>query len=54
MGTDDLLRLIEQHGLQGHLYAADTQILGSCPLRDIDLLPTSLSASGRYRIADDV
>jgi hypothetical protein len=42
--TADLLRLIERHDLQGHLYADDTQVLGSCPLRDIDVLQARLSA----------
>jgi hypothetical protein len=42
--TADLLRLIERHGLQSHLYADNNQVLGSCPLRDIDVLQARLSA----------
>lgn len=39
-----MLRLIERHDLQGRLYADDVQVLGSCPLHDIDVLQARLSA----------
>jgi len=41
--TADLVRLIEQHGLHGHLYADDTQVIGSCRPRDVDALQSRMS-----------
>ena len=42
--TADLVRLIEQHSLQVHVYAYDTQMCGSCQPRDINALQARLSA----------
>jgi len=36
--TADLVRLIEQHGLHGHLFADDTKVIGSCQPRDVNAL----------------
>jgi len=41
--TADLVRLIEQHGLHGHLYADDTQVIGSCQPRDVNALQSRIS-----------
>jgi len=43
--TADLVRLIEQHGLHGHLFADDTQVMGSCQPRDINALQSRMSIS---------
>ncbi len=37
MYTADLVELIQQHGLQPHLYANDTQIVGSCRPTQADI-----------------
>jgi len=36
MNTADLFALIQQHGLQPHLFADDTQIVGSCCPTSVD------------------
>jgi len=41
--TADLVRLIEQHGLHGHLFADDTQVIGSCQPRDVNALQSRIS-----------
>jgi len=41
--TADLVRLIDQHGLHGHLFADDTQVIGSCQPRDINALQSRMS-----------
>ena len=41
--TADLVRLIEEHGLQAHLYADDIQVIGTCPSRDVSTLQSRLS-----------
>ena len=41
--TADLVRLIEEHGLKAHLYADDTQVIGTCPSRDVSTLQSRLS-----------
>ena len=33
--TADLVRVIEEHSLHGHLFADDTQVIGSCSPRDV-------------------
>ena len=40
----DLIHLIEQLGLQAHMYADDTQVLGLCLPRDVIMLQSRLSA----------
>jgi Reverse transcriptase (RNA-dependent DNA polymerase) len=42
--TADLVRLVERHSLQVHLYADDTPVFGSCPPRDVDALHARLTA----------
>jgi len=37
------VRLIEQHGLHGHLFANDTQVIGSCQPRDVSALQSCMS-----------
>jgi hypothetical protein len=44
--TADLIGLIEQHGLQPHLYADDTQVFGSCPPSETARLHSQLVACG--------
>jgi len=41
--TADLVRLIEQHGLHGHLFGDDTQVIGSCQPRDVNALQSRMS-----------
>ena len=41
--TADLVRLIEEHGLKAHPYADDTQVIGTCPSRDVSTLQSRLS-----------
>jgi len=36
--TADLVRLIEQHGLHGQMFADDTMVIGSCQPRDVNAL----------------
>jgi len=43
--TADLVRLIEQHGLHGHLFADDTHVIGFCRTRDVSVLQSSISIS---------
>ena len=40
--TADPVRLIEEHGLQAHLYADDTQVIGTCPPRNVSTLQSRL------------
>jgi len=43
--TADLVGLIEQHGLHSHLFADDTQVIGSCRPRDVSALQSNMSIS---------
>jgi len=40
--TADMVRLIEQHGLYGHLFADDTQVIVSCQPRDVNALQSHM------------
>ena len=42
--TADLVRLVERHSLQVHLYADDTQVFGYCPPRDVNAMQAPLTA----------
>ena len=41
--TADLVRVIEDHGLRGHLFADDTLVIGTCPPRDVSALQYRIS-----------
>jgi len=40
--ADLVVRLIEQHGLHGHLFADDTQLIRSCRPPDVSALQSSI------------
>jgi len=40
--TADQMRLIEQHGLHGHLFADDTQVIGSRRPRDVNAVQSCM------------
>jgi hypothetical protein len=52
--TADLVRLVERHSLQVHLYAADTQVFGSSPPYVVNVLQArpSNDLSGRRGVRD--
>jgi hypothetical protein len=41
--TADLVRVIDEHDLHGHLFADDTQVRGSCPPCDVSALQSRIS-----------